>query len=213
MPESSRGFWEISAVAKYPTIFIDPCIARIDKDCTAEDLKLFIHLWRIVSKYKDTAVYADDRMLTKEQVDDLILWMNCCANSVYFDNPSEYCFISPGVKHAHGWSCKKLHSVMRHGRFGRHNGIHWYTVGPFEDGIQYIDKQAIKDKLAAEAVSKCLQLCPMFSIDKAFQYVDQLPGQIDPRVESEWEYHDSEDELDKGAPIGVQPACVNERIV
>lgn len=187
----------------------NPCFVYINKDCYPEDLQLVSYFWNIVKKYKETAMLANGRMLNKEQTDAILLWMACYGNREYFPDQSEYCFITPGAKSLHAWGCKWLHSVMRHGRFGRHRGVWWFTVGPFEDGIQHIDKQDIKDKLANEADAKCLQLCPVFSIEKAYQYVDLLPDQIDPKYDLEWEYEVSEDEVNKGAIIGVQRKTIN----
>jgi len=81
-------------------------------------------------------------------------------------------------------------------------------VGPFEDGIQQIDKQDIKDKLEAEAKEKCLQLCPMFSLRRMFQFVDMLPDSIDPNKDPEWEYLLSEAPETRGDKIGVKPKIV-----
>lgn len=183
----------------------EPCHIILDKQSTIDDFKRLVYFWRIIRKYNDTVIFADGRMLTKEQSEDLLGWIRCYCNHQYFPDQQDYCCISPGLKHLHGWGCKWLYSVMRHGRFGRLIGVHWYTVGPFDGKVQFIDKQDIKDKLKAEAKTRCLHLCPLFSLKKAFHYVDQLPDQIDPRVDSEWEYESSPEPESRDEVIGVRP--------
>lgn len=182
-----------------------PCQIHITKDSSIDDMKLFNYFWGIIKKYKETAIYANGKILTRKQAEDILNWVQCCSNREYFENQADYCCISPGIKHMHGWGCKWLHSILRHTRFGRHNGVHWYKIGPFDGKIQYIDKQAIKDKLTAEADSKCLSLCPLFSLEKAYRYVDLLPDQLDPEFDTEWEYENSSEPENKSEIIGVKP--------
>jgi len=155
------------------------------------DFARFLFLWGIVKHQKDSAVYVDDSIQTKEQAEKIIDWIRCYANRTFFAEAKDYCCISSGVKELHGWGCKYLHSITRHGNFGRHHGLPWYCVGPDEGKLQYIDKQDIKDMLSAEAEAKGLSLCPMFSIERAFRFVDQLPDQIE----------QSEKEIFRKAPL------------
>jgi len=188
----------------------EPCHVIINNQCDIEDFKSLGYFWGIIRKYKETVIFADGRMLTKDQAEDLLNWIKCYCNHEYFPDQQDYCFISPGVKHLHGWGCKRLHSVMRHGRFGSHRGIHWYRVGPFDGKVQFIDKQDIELKLRKEADCKCLNLCPLFSLKKALQYVNQLPDRIDPRNDPEWEYDLSDEPESKDVPLGVKPKIVEE---
>lgn len=192
-----------------PTELDEACHVIVNGDCDIEDFKSLNYLWGIIKKYKETVMFSDGRMLTREQAENILNWVRCYCNHEYFPDQQDYCYISPGIKHLHGWRCKWLHSVMRHGRFGKHYGVQWYKVGPFDGKVQFIDKQDIKDKLAAEAKAKSLQLCPLFSIEKALQYVDQLPGQIDPRIDTEWEYDSSEEPESKFEVIGVRPKNID----
>ena len=183
----------------------DPCNVRITNESTLEDFKLFIYFWDIIKKYKETLMLNCGKLLTKEQTEDVLTWIRCYCNREYFPEKQDYCCISPGLKSLHGWGCKWLHTVMRHERFGRHHGIHWYKMGPFDGEIQYIDKQDIKDKLSEEAKIKCLQLCPMFSFNKVIHYVDELPNQIDPTIDDNWEYELSIFPEEYSKRIGVCP--------
>ena len=141
--------------------------------------------------------------LTKEQAEAILSWIRCYCNCEYFPDQKDYCFISPGLKSLHGWGCKWLCSIIRHENFSMHNGIQWYKIGPFDGTVQYIDKQDIKDKLVEESKAKCLQLCPLFSLQKVFIYVNNLPDQIDPTNDENWEYEISPE--NKSKRIGVQP--------
>ena len=183
----------------------NPCFIYINKDCYPEDMQLFTYFWDIVKKYKTSVISVDERMLSKDQAKDIIDWMNCYGNREYFPDQEDYCCISPGTKHLHGWGCKKLCSITRHGRFGRHNGLPWYKVGAFKSVEQCIDKQAIKDKLVEEAGTKGLQLCPMFSLEKALQYVDLLPDTINPEKDMEWVYDFQDDPVQGMHIVGVKP--------
>jgi len=193
------------SIKHLPEELDEPCHIIINNQSSIEDFKSLVYFWGIIKKYKDTVMFANNRMLTREQTEGIFNWIRCYCNHEYFPDQQDYCCISPGFKDIHGWGCKWLHSIMRHGRFGRHKGVHWYRVGPFDGQVQFIDKQDIKDKLTAEADSKCLQLCPFFSLQKAFRYIDQLPDQIDPKVDMEWEYDSSEEPESKFEIIGVRP--------
>lgn len=183
----------------------EPCSITINEDSTADDLTRFVNFWSIIKKYKDTAMFTAGSMRTKEKAESVIDWIRCYCNRSYFDNQSDYCHMSPGIKRLHGFGCKCLYSVLRHGRFGRHNGVHWYTVGPFVNKVQYVDKEQIKDMLAAEAEIKSLVLCPCFSLKRAFQYADLLPDQIDPQVDTEWAYVESGEVTNPHEIVGVEP--------
>lgn len=193
------------SIKHLPKEIDDACYVTVDSQSDIEEFKLLAYFWGIIKKYKDAVMFTNDQMLTREQSEGVINWIRCYCNHEYFPDQQDYCCISPGLKHLHGWGCKWLHSIIRHGTFGKHCGIQWYKIGPFDGQVQFIDKQDIKDKLAAEADSKCLQLCPLFSLEKAFRYVDQLPGQIDPSIDVEWEYDLSEEPESKFEIIGVRP--------
>jgi len=180
-----------------------PSHIYITKDSTIDDMKLFNYFWGIVRKYKETSMLADGRLLTKEQAEAILSWIRCYCNCEYFPDQKDYCFISPGLKSLHGWGCKWLCSIIRHENFSMHNGIQWYRIGPFDGTVQYIDKQDIKDKLVEESKAKCLQLCPLFSLQKVFIYVNNLPDQIDPTNDENWEYEISPE--NKSKRIGVRP--------
>jgi hypothetical protein len=186
-----------------------PCSITINADSTADDLGRFVHFWPVVKKYKETALYTNGSLRTREKAESVIDWIRCYCNRSYFENQSDYCCISPGVKSLHGFGCKWLCSVLRHGRYGRHAGVHWYNVGPFLNKVQYIDKQQIKDMIAAEAELKALQLCPCFSLERAFQYVDMLPDQIDPQEDYEWVYIESGEVTSPHEIVGVEPKAVD----
>lgn len=223
MPELSIQFYRSKQNAKklnrLATLFCfheipqeldEYCQVALNEHCGIEDFKRFDRLWDRVRAYKDSMMFADGRLLTKEQTEDVLNWVRCYCNHQYFPDQQDYCFEIPGSKDRHGWGCKWLHSILRHGTYGRHRGIRWYKVGPFQDGIQFIDKQDIKDKLTAEAAAKCLFLCPLFSLHKALQHVEQLPGQIDPRADENWEYDLSRVPGNEGEMIGVIPASIAE---
>ena len=156
-----------------------PFEAHYNTKCTDEDLKLFAYIWKIVRKYADTALYVNASIQTKEQAEKVFDWIRCYNNRQYFHDTKDYCCIIPGNKELHGWGCKQLHSVLLHGRFGRHNGTDWWKIGPFEDGIQYIDKESIREMLENEANLKNLTICPLFSLEKASNLISKLPEQID----------------------------------
>lgn len=181
----------------------DPCFIFITKDSTLQDYKLLIYFWGIIKKYKESSMSTSEGLLTKKQEEDIINWIRCYCNKEHFSEEHEYCFISPGIKSLHGWGCKCLHTIIRHNKYGRHSGISWYKIGPFDGDAQYIDKQDIKEKLYEEAKSKCLSLCPLFSIEKAYKYIKELPDLIDPSNNDNWEYEFSVEDIN--LRIGVKP--------
>ena len=186
----------------------EPCSITINDDSTADDLSRLVYFWLVVKKYKETAMFTAGSMRTREKAETVIEWIRCYSNKDYFENESDYCHITPGNKSLHGFGCKWLCSVLRHGRFGRHNGVHWYNIGPFLNKIQYIDKDQIKEMLKAEAELKAMELCPCFSLERAFQYVDLLPDQIDPQQDTEWAYVESGEVTSPHEIVGVEPKPV-----
>jgi len=178
----------------------EPSYVIIDRQSKIDDIKSVLYFYRTAKGYRDTALFVNGKLTSQKQAQSVIVWLQCLTNK--YDNPA-YCFLTPDL---HGWGCKHLYSVQRHEAFGSHRGIEWYRVGPFENGIQYIDKEEIKSILQAESESKCLDLCPFFSLPKAISFVNLLPEQIDPRKDSEWIYTKSQDIVNLGIPVGVEPA-------
>lgn len=183
----------------------EPSHISITRESPLNDLKFFVHFWGMVKKYKDTSLLSGNALQTREQSEKIFDWIQCSCNREYFPSQSDYCFISPGFKDMHGWGCKCLHSVVRHAIFGRHRGIPWYRVGPFDGKVQYIDKQDIRDKLMEEIAAKSLSMCNLFSIERMQKYIDQLPAQIDPTEDDEWEYECSSEPEAEIQIIGVKP--------
>ncbi len=186
-----------------------PFEAHFNASCSEQDAVHFNYIWEMVRLRKDTAFYSNEQLLTKQQAEDIFNWIRCYLNRKHFHNQTDYCCISPGIKELHGWGCKWLHSVLRHGRFGRHKGIDWWKVGPFDGKVQFIDKEAIKEMFRDEADKKNLELCPFFFLEKAFQYVDMLPEQINPTIDEEWSYNITTTSGNLLSATGVTPTPYN----
>ncbi len=186
-----------------PEAIDEPCEVFLTAD--GQDMKFFVYLWDIVRKNNQTALFLNNGLLTPEQASGIIRWIRCYNNRQYFPVAGEYCYIQPGHQAFIGWGCKQLHSVVRHGSFGLLKGIDWWKVGPFDGKVQHIDKEDIKLKLKAEAEVKGLDLCPLFSFEKAFSYADKLPGTINPEKDKGWIYDISQQPESYGVAFGVKP--------
>jgi len=160
----------------------------------------FCHLWRIVARCPDTLLLADDRVQDRPHANAILEWISClacrtCAGPVG-------CRLAAGIP---GWGCKCLRSVQVLGHMPRGGGPPWWEVGPFQDGIQYIDKADILDALEAEVQARCLKLCPHFARARVEAAVEALPGQIDPRHTDAWIYRGSDDPAQADYFVGVMP--------
>jgi hypothetical protein len=157
------------ACLREPVSPCEPFEIRLDESCRPEDFPLVSYFWRLIYGYKDTAVYCGDRLLTTRQAATVLEWINCYNNREYFPDQKEYC-------RGMGWPCRCLYSVKRN-YFGR--GVHWSEIGPEQDGIRYIDKEDIKEKLLHEAELKGLSICPLFNLNNVLQAVQALPDSVE----------------------------------
>ena len=89
-----------------PKVLDDPCQVAINDQCDIEDFKRLNYFWKLLRKYNDTVMFAGEKILTREQAEDIFNWIRCYCNHQAFPDQQEYCYISPGVKHLHGWGCK-----------------------------------------------------------------------------------------------------------
>jgi len=82
------------------------------------------------------------------------------------------------------WTCKKITSIFflesGDGDY-ENNQRYWYNYGKFNSKNEWvIDKARIYKKLILFALSKALNLCPYFSVEKVKAAVDQLRSEIIP---------------------------------
>jgi hypothetical protein len=181
----------------------EPCKITLTKSNSIKEFRLFIHLWNIVRKYRETILYAGQDLLTLQQAENIMHWVRCFANSGYFSD--NYCCMCPGIMDTHGWGCKWLVSVARHESFPCRGAPFWYQIGRFDGTVQYIDKQEIKKRLLSESSEKYLAICPLFVFEKIDTYINELPDKINPTETNEWEYTESADELHHGELNGIKP--------
>lgn len=179
-----------------------PCEIIVNEHNFEKDCPLLIHFWNIVKKYPETAIYLDGKLQTREQAEKILDFVRCYANRQYFPDTKEYCFICPNKP---GFGCKQLCSVVRYSEMGRHKGKRWYSFGPFENNIQYIDKADIKETLLQEAYKKGLYLCPCFDIRHIDKHVSELPDQINPKKDDNWEFKLSDEPENREEIVGVKP--------
>ena len=160
----------------------------------------FCHLWAIVARHPDTLLVADDRVQDRPRANAIIEWISCLACRP-LAGPTG-CRLAVRVP---GWGCKCLRSVLVLSAMAGGGGPAWWEVGPFLDGIQYIDKADILDALEAEVQARCLELCPHFAWARVEAAVHALPDQIDPRHTDGWIYRGSDDPAQSDYFVGVMP--------
>ncbi len=160
----------------------------------------FCHLWRIVARCPDTLLVADDRVQDRPHGNAILEWISCLACRP-LAGPAG-CRLALRVP---GWGCKCLRSVQVLGHMPGGGGPPWWQVGPFQDGVQYIDKADILDALEAEVQARFLGLCPHFAWARVEAAAEALPDQIDPRQNDGWIYRGPDDPTQSDYFVGVMP--------
>jgi transitional endoplasmic reticulum ATPase len=96
-----------------------------------------------------------------------------------------------------GWGCKYLTDLKKHldnDDYYYSSTKYWYRFGNFESENEWkIDKVLIKEHLKKEVEIKKIEHCPIFSIEKVFKAVDELPDSIKLGTGSNWEIEYKDD--------------------
>lgn len=99
------------------------------------------------------------------------------------DNDHCYGRSTPTDDDRYIWGCKYIGLPWADGERA------WYRYGCLDKvGIFHIDKTRIREILESQIVMSLAILCPAFTISRVYEVVENLPGEIYPVVESEWEY-------------------------
>ena len=174
---------------------------KINKKSFSQDAYFLSSLWYQVGNSKSTEIYIGSKPATKTQAQSLLQCCDCFIQRLNSPFPKEHCFCK---SYKPGWGCKLLKWIARYDNDPACEK-NWYEVGPFRDGIQYIDKDEIFEIIKKESEVKLLSFCPFFSLSKAKKLIDELPGQIDPKADTLWEIRVMFDNGFKPKPVGVQP--------
>lgn len=174
----------------------------ITKETFAHDCKLILSLWQQVGSSKFTGVYIDGELADKKRVAALLYFCQCYNRRGVVQPAYEHC---RGSAACPGWGCKVLDWIKRHVELWYRREKYWFQVGPFTDGVQYIDKTDIEEHLQKEAEYKCLEFCPLFSFEKIKQEIAALPESIDPEKHDLWQVDYSAEPGFQPKPIGVWP--------
>jgi len=185
-----------------PGIAKEQSFVTITKETFAHDCKPILSLWRWVGGSKFTGVYIDGELADRQRVSALLYFCQCYNNRGVGQMPHEHCKQSQACP---GWGCKLMCWIKRHVEHWYRKEKYWFQVGPFTDGVQYIDRADIEDHLQREVEYKCLEFCPLFSFERVKQEIAKLPGSIDPEKHDLWRVECSCEPGFQPKPIGVWP--------
>jgi hypothetical protein len=167
--------------------------------------------WCQVQGWKSTQVYINDHLAPKQQIEDFVKCCDCYSLYGVSKFPKEHCW---NDRQRPGWGCKQLCWILRYDlAYSKRTDKRWYQVGPFEKGIQYIDKDEIGEHLKREMDFKCLEMCPKFSFDRVKKAISSLPDKIDPDRDDLWEIEYFGEPGFSPKAIGVMPKIYNDNSV
>ena len=127
--------------------------------------------------------------------------LECYRNWQRTYDPDEYCAGAHEFE-ANIWGCKNLrmpHQLVRG----------WLNDGHMDDrGVWHVNKQKIRFDLVVRA-GHC-KFCPVFDLGRVLQILDDIPSQIDPRRDPNWEYKTGLEKTEDGdyreVKVGIRPA-------
>jgi len=166
----------------------DTCVENIIKIGSEEifvKYKIFEKLYEIIGGWRSTiSTYKGLKIQPKKFFQQLNVITHCAKEYEASTTKETHC--NRNGKHEEGWGCYFLKRIKRHP--GYLYSTYWYEFGNFESEKGWkIDKNAIKEELKNEADCERLEHCPIFSIDRVFESVDNLPDIIDLNDTESWE--------------------------
>ncbi|HMY85198.1 MAG: 26S protease regulatory subunit [Saprospiraceae bacterium] len=170
-------------------------IIKADSEEIYNKYKTFENLYSIIYGWKSTVfTYKGQEIDPYNFFQQFNLILKCSKeyeNSVVKET---YCNLSNTLE---GWGCKHLTDIKRHLDSDDHyysSTEYWYRFGNFEsEKVWKVNKALIKEHLKKEAKNKRIEHCPIFSIEKVFKVIDELPDTINLGEGSSWEIEYKED--------------------
>jgi transitional endoplasmic reticulum ATPase len=164
-------------------------IIRPDKNEIYNKFRVYESLYSLICNWKSTVVTYQNQHIEKYTYNNLLgIIIRCSKRYQESYDKEHYCNLSPSEE---GWGCKFLTDMIKHLESNRNyypNRNYWYKFGRFEsDKVWKIDKKIIHDYLEREVESRKIYHCPIFSLETAYKYVDQLPDTIDLNLCDDWE--------------------------
>lgn len=184
----------------------DGCQIALSPATMHESARLIPYMLKIIQGRSGTILSVNGALHDRHAMKAIIATTHCLLCSGVYDNQREYCAqFGVGIP---SWGCRQLCSIARYSELQYGAERYWYQVGPFVDDVQWIDKHGLASRLASEAESKCLSLCPHFNWTRVEKVIASLPEMIDPSLDGTWTFRHSLDPASPGI-IGVCPAVIH----
>lgn len=136
------------------------------------DYLSFITLFELINNWKSCFVVINGQIVDRKIVGGI----NYCYGDKIRSGKSDFCYgASEYTENPFG--CHRL-------QISKFNNP-WWKFGKFDsDGIWYIDKNAISDRIK-EYSTPYIQ-CPAFSMERALKALDDLPDFVNPNIDDDW---------------------------
>lgn len=183
-------------------------IIKTDSEEIYNKYKTFEKLYSIIYGWKSTVItYKGQEIQPYNFFHQFNLILKCSKG---YDNSvvkETYCNLSNTLE---GWGCKHLTDIKRHldsDGYYYSSTKYWYRFGNFEsEKVWKVNKALIREHLKKEVENKKIEHCPIFSIEKIFKAVDELPDTINLEEGSNWEIEYKEDFF--GTTIQRKPVSI-----
>lgn len=183
-------------------------IIRTDSQEIFSKYKTFETLCSLICGWKSTVITYKGQVIQPHNFFHNFPQVTNCSNGYATSVvKATYCNISNSRE---GWSCKFLTDIKRHldtDSYNYSSTQYWYKFGSFDsETVWRINKALIKEHLKKEVGTKSIAHCPIFSIDRALQTVDDLPETINLDEGTNWEIEYTEDFF--GTTIQRKPVSI-----
>jgi hypothetical protein len=172
------------------------------------EVELVSTIFDLVGSWKSSQMLINGQPATKK---DLSYYgVGCYRSRQKSYKPEAFCFGERQYE-ANIWGCKKLGMPIYEWGGG------WLDYGQFDSkGVWHFDKARIRHEL--EIALKENELCPVINRSQIFETLENLPEDVDPKVDKNWQYRTTYEEVKgsyKEVAVGIRPVIkkVNRYIV
>ncbi len=192
---SSMNFPRAIELAKtYPefTLLMDERNVLIYRNIfRAQDLFQFRQMYKLIKKWKGAKLYLNGERIEFDMLDSGI---QCYIETVLEQAPSErstdYCQRFNFKKRLFSGclGCRRSHVGMAWNASILSDQFAWFAFGKLDQNGVYL---VHKDELEGAAIGDLFEYrsCPLLNLESLREFVQQLPGRIDPRKDREWQYN------------------------
>ncbi|GAK59051.1 hypothetical protein U27_06027 [Candidatus Vecturithrix granuli] len=157
----------------------------------AQDLLQFQQMVKLIKNWKGAKLYLKGERIEFEMLDSGIqCYIHTVLEPQFQERSSEGCRqFDPKVFPFSGClGCRRSHVGMTWNASTLPDQLAWFAFGKVDQNGVYL---VHKDELEGAALGDLFEYrsCPLFNVESLREFVQQLPGRIDPRKDREWQYN------------------------